>query len=88
MKPLAALAAVVLLAASGRADDPPKKTPTAAEELQRLQGTWTVEAWEEAGKALTPADLKKRGAFFGANVFVFRRRPPTSPSARARGRTT
>jgi uncharacterized protein (TIGR03067 family) len=73
MKLLAALAPVLLLAAGAAADDPPKKAPTVAEELQRFQGTWHVEGWEEAGKALGPADLKKRGAFIGANVFAFRR---------------
>ena len=74
MKSFTALVWVVLLVGTGRADDPPKKkAPTAIEQLQRLQGTWTVETWEEAGKALPADDLKKRGVFFGANVFVFRR---------------
>jgi uncharacterized protein (TIGR03067 family) len=73
MKPLVALVAVVLLVGSARADDPPKKVTTAAEELQRFQGTWQIEAWEEDGKALAAADLKKRGVFFGANIFIFRR---------------
>jgi uncharacterized protein (TIGR03067 family) len=73
MKPLAALASLLLLATSIAADEPPaKKAPTAAAELQRFQGTWNVEAWEEGGKALTEADLKKRGVFFGANIFIFR----------------
>lgn len=73
MKALAAIVSVVLLCGTGAADEPPKKVPTAAEELQRLQGTWQLEAWEEAGKALPAADLKKRGVFFGANIFIFRR---------------
>ena len=55
------------------ADEPEKKDkekgPTAADELQRFQGTWTVEAWEEGGKPLAEGDLKTRGVFFGANVF-------------------
>jgi uncharacterized protein (TIGR03067 family) len=78
MKTLTVLVSVVMLFAL---DDPPKKDPpadpkksaSAAEDLQRLQGTWTVEAWEEGGKALAAADLKKRGVFFGANLFIFRR---------------
>ena len=74
MKSLAAIVSVLLFAGvSGAADDPPKKTPTAVEELQRLQGTWQLESWEEGGKAVPAADLKKRGVFFGANIFLFRR---------------
>lgn len=70
MKPLACLVAVALCA-TARADDPPKKAPAASDHLQRFQGTWRVEAWDTGGK---PADdLKTREAFFGANVFVFRR---------------
>ncbi len=74
MKSLAAFVSVALLVGPGAtADDPPKKVPTAAEELQRFQGTWKVEAWEEGGKALTATDLKSRGAFFGGNIFIFKR---------------
>lgn len=72
MKSLAALVSVVLLSGFIRADDP-KKTPTAAEELQRFQGTWQLELWEEGGKALETAEFKKRSIFFGANIFLFRR---------------
>ncbi len=72
MKPLITLAALFLLVACAAAEEP-KKTPTAAAELQRFQGTWQVESWEEGGEALAAADLKTRGVFFGANVFVFRR---------------
>ncbi|MBN9122629.1 MAG: TIGR03067 domain-containing protein [Planctomycetes bacterium] len=68
-----AVASFALLAGTVAADDPPKKATTAAEELQRLQGTWQIEAWEEGGKALAAADIKKRGVFFGANVFFFNR---------------
>lgn len=71
MKSLAAFVAVPVLVGIGTTADPPKKP--AVEELQRFQGTWHVEAWEEGGKALAAADLKKRGVFFGANVFVFSR---------------
>lgn len=60
-----------LLLAASAAD--PEKAPTVAEELQRFQGTWQIESWEEGGKPLAPAELKKRGIFFGANLFVFRR---------------
>ena len=47
MKSLAslALAAMVLFVGPGAADEPKEKkekTPTAAEELQRFQGTWTA----------------------------------------------
>jgi uncharacterized protein (TIGR03067 family) len=86
MKPLAAtFAALVLLAGAVAADEPEKKQPQtkekepekkgpgAAEELQRFQGTWQLEGWEEGGKPLAADDLKKRGVFFGANLFLFRR---------------
>jgi uncharacterized protein (TIGR03067 family) len=72
MKPLVVLTSLLLVGVVA-GDEPPKKAPTAAEELQRFQGTWHVEAWEESGKALADADLKKRGVFFGANIFLFRR---------------
>lgn len=73
MKCVAALALGLCLVPSGRSADPPKKPPTAPEELQRFQGTWRVEKWQENGRELPAADLKKREVFFGANVFVFRR---------------
>jgi uncharacterized protein (TIGR03067 family) len=73
MKCVAALALSLLLLAIGRTADPEKKPPTAPEEFQRFQGTWRVEKWEENGKALPAADLKKREVFFGGNIFVFRR---------------
>ena len=66
------LAALVLVGTLA-ADEPPKKVPTVAEELQRFQGTWQVEAWEEDGKAVKDAALKTRGVFFGANIFILRR---------------
>jgi uncharacterized protein (TIGR03067 family) len=72
MKPVATFAALVLLLGFSAADEP-KKAPGAAEELRRLQGTWTVEAWEEDGKAVTGDDLKKRGVFFGGSFFLLRR---------------
>jgi uncharacterized protein (TIGR03067 family) len=76
MKSLATLASVALVlgvGGPGGTAEPPKKVPTTAEELQRFQGTWRVEAWEEGGKPLDAADLKKRSAFFGANIFLLRR---------------
>jgi uncharacterized protein (TIGR03067 family) len=72
LTPLLALVVFFGSGAPGPADEPPK-APSAADDLQRFQGTWQVEAWEEGGKAVSEADLKKRGVFFGANVFVFRR---------------
>jgi|SRR5579883_1100058 len=71
MKYFATLVSALLLAALGNAADPSKKTP--ADELQRFQGTWQVESWEEGGKTLGAADLKKRAVFFGGNIFIFRR---------------
>lgn len=69
--PAALTLGTLLAAAAGRADEP-AKAPTAAEELQRFQGTWRVESWEEGGKPLPAAELKKRSAFFGANAFIFK----------------
>jgi uncharacterized protein (TIGR03067 family) len=71
----AALALGVLIAAAaGRADDEPpaKKPPSVHDELQRLQGTWQVESWEEGGKPVAAAELKKRAVFFGADAIVFK----------------
>lgn len=68
-----AAALMLCLVAVGRAAEPEKKPPTAPQEFQRLQGTWTIESWEEGGKAVAAADLAKRELFFGGNVFVFRR---------------
>jgi uncharacterized protein (TIGR03067 family) len=62
-----------LVAGATAADPAPKKPPTAAEELQHFQGTWQIESWQEKGKAIPAPDLKKRGVFFGANLFVYRR---------------
>ncbi len=44
---------------------------SAADELQRLQGTWQVQLWEEAGEPV--ADLAACGVFFGGNAFILRR---------------
>lgn len=73
MNRTAALMLGLCLFAVGRAAEPEKKSPTAPQEFQRLQGTWKIESWEEGGKAVAAADLKKRELFFGGNVFVFRR---------------
>lgn len=66
--------------------DPPKKpapkpdalpkakkapVPEVRDVLQKLQGTWPVESWEEGGKAAP--DAAKRTVFFGGNVFLVRR---------------
>lgn len=72
MKPLATLAALVLLIGFSAAEEPEKKAPTVAAELQRFQGSWTVEAWVEGGKAVAKGDLKKREVFFGVNIFFFK----------------
>jgi uncharacterized protein (TIGR03067 family) len=66
----AALIVGLTVAAATGADDPPAELKR---EFQRFQGTWTVESWEEGGKALPAGDLKARGVFFGANAFIIRR---------------
>ncbi len=67
------LVAATLLFAADKEDAPPKIDPAVVRELQKLQGTWKVEAWEEGGKPLAAGELAKRGVFFGANAFVIRR---------------
>ena len=76
MRSLAALVSVVIFVGTGRADEPKKLT--AAEALQLFQGTWQVESWEEGGKAAAEKELKTRSAFFGANIFFFRRDEKTN----------
>jgi uncharacterized protein (TIGR03067 family) len=63
--------AVLLAATAGRADEP--ENESVKEEFQALQGTWQVESWEEGGKKVPAADLKKRSVFIGSTVFIFRR---------------
>jgi uncharacterized protein (TIGR03067 family) len=64
---------LVLLAAgwltpSGLAgEDPGKK------ELQKFQGTWTLESFEEGAKKAPPAELKQKRIFFGANQFIIKK---------------
>ena len=68
-------------AAPPKADPPaPPKArkgfpPDAKDVFQKLQGTWPVESWTEAGQ---PApDVAKRTVFFGGNVFIFRQNGKT-----------
>lgn len=64
---------VLTAAAAGRADDEPAdKAPSVRDELQRFQGTWQVEAWEEGGKPLPADERKKRSVFVGVNAVVFK----------------
>jgi uncharacterized protein (TIGR03067 family) len=39
-------------------------------DLERLQGTWTFESYEEGAKKTLPAELKDKRIFFGANQFI------------------
>jgi uncharacterized protein (TIGR03067 family) len=41
-------------------------------ELEKLQGTWLFESYEENGKTTPPADLKDKRIFFGANQFIIK----------------
>jgi uncharacterized protein (TIGR03067 family) len=71
VKTLTPLVAALLLFADDK-PPPPKLDPAVVAELQRLQGSWQAEAWEEAGKPLAGGELKKRTFFFGANIFYIR----------------
>ncbi|QJW95776.1 TIGR03067 domain-containing protein [Frigoriglobus tundricola] len=74
MKSLTAFVSVVLLVGPGATrDDPAKHALAVADELQRFQGTWKLDSWDEDGQALAAAELKKRGVFFGGNIFIFSR---------------
>src|SRR5438067_5551347 len=66
----AALILGLCVAGATGADDPPAELK---QELQRFQGSWQVESWEDAGKPLAAADLKGRSVFFGANLFIVRK---------------
>ncbi len=39
-------------------------------ELEKLQGTWTFDSYEESGKKMPLGDLKGKRIFFGANQFI------------------
>jgi uncharacterized protein (TIGR03067 family) len=68
MRWCAILALAAVSAGALVAQDP--DDDAARRHLQRFQGTWNVESWEDAGKAVPAADLKKRTVFFGANILV------------------
>jgi uncharacterized protein (TIGR03067 family) len=42
-------------------------------ELEKLQGTWTFDSYEENGKKSPAADLKDKRIFFGANQFIVKK---------------
>src|SRR5207249_3299729 len=41
-------------------------------EMDRLQGTWVFDSFEENGQITPPADLKNKRMFFGANQFIIK----------------
>src|SRR5437016_5005729 len=51
----------------------PPRDAAAKQELQRLQGTWKVEAMEEDGAKTAAGDLKGRIVFFGKDTFLLKR---------------
>jgi uncharacterized protein (TIGR03067 family) len=42
-------------------------------ELEKLQGTWTFDSYEEGGKKTPAAELKEKRMFFGANQFIVKK---------------
>jgi uncharacterized protein (TIGR03067 family) len=42
-------------------------------ELEKLQGTWRYESYEESGKKTSADDLKEKRVFFGANQFIIKK---------------
>src|SRR5205807_1198901 len=41
-------------------------------EMEKLQGTWMFDSYEENGKKTPPADLKEKRIFFGSNQFIIK----------------
>jgi uncharacterized protein (TIGR03067 family) len=69
MRTLLVLFAVAFVSLTARAGE-----DAGTKDLERLQGTWTFESYEENGKALPAAALKEKRIFFGANQFIIKRR--------------
>jgi uncharacterized protein (TIGR03067 family) len=64
---LGTLATVLLVAPGAFGQEITKK------ELEKLQGTWTFDSYEENGKALAAADLKEKRIFFGRDQFMIKK---------------
>jgi uncharacterized protein (TIGR03067 family) len=62
---LPVLLAALLLPSAGRAGGEAGRA-----DLEKLQGTWTFEAYEEGAKKTPAAELKGKRIFFGANQFI------------------
>lgn len=54
------------------ADDPPPREVAIRQEMQKLQGVWQVESWEQRGKKAPAADLLHRTVFFGGETYLVR----------------
>jgi len=63
---LGLMAAGLLVAPSARGQEIVKK------EMDRLQGTWIFDSFEENGQKTPAADLKNKRIFFGANQFIIK----------------
>ena len=64
------VAILLLFVPVGLAGDAPSGPKEAKKDLQRLQGSWQMESYEDGKK--TKIDAKKRALFFGANTVAFR----------------
>src|SRR5205814_2172016 len=60
------IATGLLMAASAGGQEIVKK------EMDRLQGTWTFDSYEENGEKTPAAQLKSKRIFFGANQFIIK----------------
>ena len=70
------LVSLLLAPLVGQGPEQPKKPSprelAAAQELQKLQGTWVFESLEENGKKMSAGDLKGRTLFIGVDAFIVR----------------
>src|SRR5437660_10088941 len=66
---LGLLAASLLIAPRAAGQEIAKK------ELEKLQGTWTFDSYEENGKKTPPEELKEKRIFFGSNQFIIKNGP-------------
>jgi uncharacterized protein (TIGR03067 family) len=68
---LAAVAALLVACAPGRADDKDKRTD-ARKDLERLQGTWIVVSMEREGEAMPKEEIEGRNCVYDKDAFTLK----------------